>query len=445
MQYILEIFQLIFVFALVKSFGWLLFLWVGIWVWYKLRIAGAQARYGATLKWIFLEVRIDELNERSPLAMEQIIAALHAIHTGYTWGERFNGKFVTTVSCEIVSLGGRVSFIFKMVDRYRDLFESAVFAQYPKAEIYEVEDYLKHLPRIYDPETAEFDFWGTQMNKRKDGTESCYPIKTYPSFEHTQQKTIIDPLAGVLEVMSNIQPYELLVSQMVVKPVDESWKKATEKILEKLRGNPAPKRKKGAMDFMFDLPLQLISGLANIVLPGGGEAAPAKPVREKEEQPSKIQYLSEGQKDVISAVEGQLAKISYEIKLRLFYLAPKDKFNKGLRVPQIIGGYRNFDNPAVNGLKPDLKRTWTDSGFKYFESLEKPLRDHQKLVRKRKFLTAFKDRDHYKGSGKTILNTEEVATLFHFPQSPNVRVSQLERVVTVKSAPPSDLPIVENM
>jgi hypothetical protein len=443
MLYIFQLFGFIFGTLLVDYFGWVLFLIAGIYMLYTLQIKANQKKYTKTLKYVYLEVRIDELNEKSPLAMEQVFAALHAINSGFSWGEKFAGKIVPATTCEMVSLGGRVSYIFKIVDRYRNLLESAIFAQYPKAEIYEVEDYLANLPRFYNPETAEYNFWGTQMNKRLDGTTSCYPIRTYPGFEHPEQKTFVDSLSAVIEAMSNIQPYELMATHIVFKPVAEDWKKSAEKILMKLRGNPA-KHKKTLLDSMMEGLLggmgAVIQGLLDIVL--ANPPAEAKPKKEKEEPPSLIQHLSEGQKGVISAIEHQLSKISYEVKIRLFYLAPKDRFNKGLHVPEIIGAYRNFDDPSLNGLKPDLKKTWTDVSFRFFESIEKPLRDRQKLTRMRKFLIAVKDRDHYKGSGKTYLNTEELATLFHFPQSPNARVSQVEKVTTVKSAPPSNLPIV---
>ncbi len=437
MQYILELVGLS---INLLFYIWPLFVWAGLFIWYQLHIKKAQKKYGSTLKYIFLEVKIDETNERSPFAMEQVFAALHAIHTNSSWGEKFAGKYIAATTCEMVSLGGRVSYIFKIVDRYRNLLESAIFAQYPKAEIYEVEDYLKNLPRFYNPETADFNFWGTQMNKRKDKHESAYPIRTFGGFEHTEQKTFIDPLAAVIEAYSNLQPYELMATQIVFKPVqDADWKKPVEdKILKKLRGNPV-KHVTSRFDFLADIPLQILTGLFNILTPSPSE--PVKPKKEKEEPASMIQHLSEGQKQVIAAVEKQQDKISYEVKIRLFYLAPKDKFNKGLRIPEIIGAYRNFDEPSLNGLKPDLKKTWTDVGFKFFESLEKPLRTKQKITRMRKFLIAFKDRDHYKGSGKTYLNTEELASIFHFPVIPNARVSQIERVTTVKSAPPSNLPV----
>ncbi|MGE5392159.1 MAG: hypothetical protein ACM3NH_00215, partial [Candidatus Saccharibacteria bacterium] len=306
-----------------------------------------------------------------------------------------------------------------------------------KAEVHQIEDYLRNIPKYYNPETAEFNFWGTQLNKRKDSTESCYPIRTYPGFEHTEQETIVDPLSSVLEALSNLQPYEMMAYQIVYKPLDEDWKKPARKILDKLKGKPSKAPDPSLFErIVFGIPNLIISPIANILAP--------PPEKEKKDSPppSLMMHLSEGEKGVISAIEHQLSKISYEVKIRLLYLAPKDKFNKGLHVPEIIGAFRNFDDPSLNGLKPDVKRTWTDVSYKISQTLEQPLLDRKIIYRKRSFLSAFIARDHWRGSGKNYMNTEEFATIYHFPQSPNARVSQVERVQNVKSAPPVDLPVV---
>src|SRR3989338_6842164 len=166
--------------VLVNWFGWTIFLWFLVYMLFWLRRYDNQTNFILSTNWVFLEVRVEELNERSPLAMEQVFAALHAIHQNCTWGERFNGKVIMWFSCELVSFGGKVSYIFKIPDRYRNLLESAIFAQYPKAEIYEIEDYLKNMPHEYYPEKVDFEFWGTQMLKKKD---NAYPIRTYGIFE----------------------------------------------------------------------------------------------------------------------------------------------------------------------------------------------------------------------------------------------------------------------
>ena len=430
----------------VGVFGWVFILvFIGVlayMLWWLKRDLARNKYTNEDTKWIFLEVKIDELNEKSPLAMEQIFAALHAIHQNFTWGEDLAGRVVLTVSCEIVSLGGKVSYIFKMPERYRNLFESALFAQYPKAEVHEVEDYLRNLPHHYVPEQVDFDFWGTQLNKKKD---NAYPIRTYAqdaSFEHSVQETIVDTLSNVIEVMSNLQPYELMAYQIVMKPVDDKWKEHTKHLVDELKGVP---RKHGIGTFekiLFFIP-DLLAGALVSALQGPNAEENRTVSRTQEEPPSLMLHRTDVEKMVITAIEHAISKVSYDVKIRLLYLAPKGKFNKSLRVPEIVGAFRNFDEINLNGLKPDIGHTWTDKAYKISERLEAPYLRMNILKRKRHLLHYFSWRTNWKGSGKIILNTEELATIYHFPQVPHTRVSQLEKVHAVKVAPPMDLPIGE--
>ncbi|HEV8601176.1 MAG TPA: hypothetical protein VGQ87_01095 [Patescibacteria group bacterium] len=435
-QFFSEYLGLVVDFVLVKWYGWVLFLWLLIWIYYKLQIIKNQKIWIDKVKWVFLQVKIEELNEKSPLAMEQVFAALHAIHTNYTWGEKLDGKVILWLSCEIVSIGGKVSYVFKIPERYRNLLESAIFAQYPKAEVHEIEDYLKNLPHLYDPRTADFDFFGTQLNKKK---ENPYPVRTYTAFEHPEQKTVIDPLSGVLEVMSNLQPYELMISQLVIRPVDDKWKEHAKPLIDKLKGAPE-KHESSFFDWILAIPGFFLGLFVEGFLTGPSEDK-HKPQQKQDEPPSQMLHKTEGEKQIIAAIEHGLTKIGFEFRFRLFYLAPKGKLNKSLRVPEIIGAYRNFDDVSTNGLKPDLGHTWTDVPYKVHAQLEEPIIRHRILVRKRHMLHNLLMRSYWRGSGYGIMNTEELATLYHFPQSPNARVSQIERTQMVKSAPPADLPI----
>lgn len=420
--------------VLIDWYGWVLFLWILIYMKFWLKRNENQKVFGRAVQWVFLEVKVEELSERSPMAMEQVFAALHAIHQNFTWGEKFNGKLILWCSCELVSFGGKVSFIFKIPDRFRNLLESAIFAQYPKAEIYEVEDYLKNLPHEYYPDKVDFEFWGTQWLKKK---HNAYPIRTFGAFEHPEQKTFIDPLANVIEALSNLQPYELMVSQIVIRPIDDKWKVHTKHLLDKLKGAPM-KHDSNWFDLIFlDLPGKILDVIIGIFSGPTEERTPQK----KEELPSQMLHKTEGEKQVIASIEHALSKIYFEVKFRLFYMAPKDKFNKALRIPEIIGAYRNFDDVALNGPKPDVTHSWTDTPYKISETLERPFLQRRTLTKKRHFWHAFLPRSIWRGVGETWMNTEELASLYHFPVAPNVRVSQVERVTTVKSAPPPDLPV----
>ncbi|OGE81149.1 MAG: hypothetical protein A2720_01245 [Candidatus Doudnabacteria bacterium RIFCSPHIGHO2_01_FULL_46_24] len=416
-------------------FGWVFFLGLLLWMWYKLTTIKNNTAYINSIEWIFLELKIHDLNERSSLAMEQVFAALHAIHTNYSFGETlFGGKSVLWLSCEIVSLGGKVSYIFKIPKRYRALLESAIFAQYPRAEISETEDYLRNMPHEYYPQSADFEFWGTQLNKKKD---NAYPIRLIMGFEHKEQETFIDPVSNIIEVMSNIQPWELLAYQLCIQPINDDWKKNTKYLLDELKGARS-EHKNGWFNSVISIPRYFMDILVHDIM---GVEAEVEQQHVKEEPPTLMLHKSDVEKKIIADVENALGKIYYKFKLRLLYLAPKDKFNRSLRVPEIIGAFRNFDDVNLNGLKPDIAHTWTNPDYKLSPTLEAPALRHQTLVRKRHMWHYFLGRKIWQGTGENYMNTEELATVFHFPVAPNVRVSQLEKVQAVKSAPPADLPI----
>jgi len=424
---------------LVDLYGWLLFAGVLIYIGYETWMEKQQEKFLATIKWVFLEVRVDELNERSPIGMEQVFSALHAMSQNFSMGEKWTGKTMLHLSAEIVSIGGRVSYIFKVPERFRNLLESAIFAQYPKSEIREVQDYLANLPRAYTPGKSDFEMWGTQMIKRSD---SALPIRTYrfkdETFEHSAQKTTVDSMSNIIEALSNIMPHELEVIQIVLQPSSEDWKKKAEEVVAKMKGLPAKPKSESIFEQVFiSIPGAVIGALVD-ALQMSGEAVPAK--KEDKVTPA-ITTMSDFEKGIIGSVVGHLSKLSFKVKIRVLYLAPKDKYNNSIRIPEMLGAFRAFESTQLNGFKPDAAKITTQVNFKLYEKWERPWMDYKIVDRKNKFLRAIKDRSMTKGSGGTILTTEELATIFHFPQVPNARVSQIERVHTVKSAPPMDLPV----
>lgn len=432
-----EIFSIVDI-ILASGYGWVFFLILAsllVWMWWKLTVLNNQNKFMSAIKWRFLEVKIEELSERSPKAMEQVFSALHAMRPSLTWGEVLSGKMNLHLSCEIVSIGGKVSFIFRVAERYRNLLESAIFAQYPKAEITEVEDYMKNMPYEFYPHKAEFDFWGTQMNKRNP---NAYPIRLYTEFEHSDQDTFVDPVANIIEVMSNIQPYELMAYQLVIRAIGNGWKDNVEHLLDELKGVPH-KHSGSLLDSIIQIPRVFMDMLYGAFIPQE-EGHTTKTVV-KEEPPTLMLHRSDVEKLVISSIQHGLSKLTFEVKIRLFYLAPKDRFNRRSRSPEIIGAFRGFDDINMNGLKPDTGHTWTDVHYHLSKKLEAPIMRQRKLTRMRHMWHYFIGRKIWQGSGETYLNTEELATIFHFPTSPNVRVSQVERVAAVKAAPPQDLPI----
>ena len=94
-------------------------------------------------KKVLLEIKPPADIEKSPKIMEQVFAGLHTHSTSnkfevYCAWRPLQDKF----SLEIVSIEGRVHFYIQCLENTRDNVEAQIYAQYPDAEIMEVEDYV---------------------------------------------------------------------------------------------------------------------------------------------------------------------------------------------------------------------------------------------------------------------------------------------------------------
>ena len=420
---------------LIQSGGWIVFIIASLYMGWFLMVEYNQMQFLSHVKWVFLSIDIPKENEQTFLAVEQIFAQLHAIHANYTFGEKyFHGELVLWASLEIVSFGGQVKYIAKIPQQYRNLLESAIYAHYPTAEIKEVEDYVKNLP-TYNVKTSDYEVFGTEFKLKK---EDAYPIRTYKAFEHQASQIIVDPLAGVLEALSSIKPWEFMAVQYLIRPIDEEWKEAGRELVRKLKGEKEEKKNNFAMTVLSGV----LKGFMSIF--EGATAGVSEPsaVVQEYEPPSLMMHLSPGQKDVIAAIEANLGKIGYKTKIRVMYLAPKGKFRKEAR-PAVIGSFRQFDDINLNGLKPDTKKTWTGIHHKLSKRLEKPFIDFLVNRRKRRLVMFYKSRSFTKGHKPFVFNIEELATIFHFPLTETVKTPQLTKTEIKKGEAPINLPIQE--
>jgi hypothetical protein len=440
---ILESFKQLFTMVsfLFSSGGWLLFVAAAIYSLGVLWVLWRQDQYIATIKWVMLSIDIPKENEQTFLAMEQIFAQMHAIHTTKTFGERyFGGEVLLWVVFEIVSFGGKLKYLLRVPERFRNLAESAIYAQYPQAEVKEVEDYMTNVP-AYDSERSYYDVFGTEFKLKK---EDAWPIRTYKYFEHQASQIIVDPLAAVLEALSSVEPHELMAVQYLFQPTDDAWKVRGEKLVKELKGEKKEKAKAGPLsgfgEAFTDIPNRVVHGIADIALNVGAYSeAKLSPKMQEYEPPSMMMHLSPGQKDAIAAVENNLSKIGYQTKLRVLYLAPKEKFRGDMKF-SLVGGFRQFDDTSLNGLKPDTKITWTTMTYKLSQKLEKPYITWQVNKRKRKLVRNFKNRLFSKGLKPFVLNIEEMATIFHLPIL-TVKAPQQPLTEIRKSEAPMNLPI----
>lgn len=412
--------------------------WIGIivliaFMLYDLYLDEIASQFMAGQKWVFLSIRVPRENLLSTLAVEQIFTQMHALHSGLSFAQKYvEGKKQLWYSMEIVSLGGKISFIIRVPEASRDLVEASFYAQYPNADITEVEDYLKNID--YNSETSDLDLWGTEF-KLTDKT--WLPIKTYREFEHpTAEDKIVDPLRPLFEGLTKIAPYELYAIQILIRPIaDDDWKGDGEKLAKELSGEKSAAKKGFSILPILTFPLDLIA-----------KAVFTEPEVAKKESPKKeinFMALSDMEKERINGVLRKVSKPGYETKIRHMYIAPKDKFD-GAKKAIPLGAYRTLGSANTNKFKPDTKFTWTKIEYKFSPTLEAPYIEKKMKFKKQNLFNGFKKRSMYVGINPFILNVEELATIFHLPIVPeNMTASPVEAVSSRKSQPPANLPVGE--
>lgn len=419
--------------AFIVNGGWLILLYIPLIGALQLWVLLRQIKFLGKFKWIFLAVAIPRGNEQTPKAVEQIFAQLAGTHKTPDLEEAYvNGYRQRWFSFEIVSLEGYIQFIIGTEVKRRDLVEAAIYAQYPDAEITEVEDYTKGFPsRFPNPEYQCFGSEIVLTNKNW-----VFPIRTYAEFEHSAAEEIFkDPMAALLEALSRMGKGEHLWLHILVRPVATAeWQPKSLAEVKKLIGAPAEAEE--GLPKPLALPVTLAQGVIKlaeyILFTLLVKEPPTKEEREKEKPRSEMLFLSPGEKESVEKVEKKAGKIGFATKIRYVYIAKHEVYNRNRVVHALIGAFKQFNDELGNGLKPETKRTITKAHFFFKEPREN--RRRNKLVR------SFKSRSRWAGMYEYILNIEELASLWHFP-APAVKAPLVSKTEAKHAEPPMGLPL----
>lgn len=412
--------------------SWWVILPVGLFfIWRELWVRGLNRLWRRTIKYKMIEIKIPKEILKTPKAMENVFAALHAIQfKGFTLEDTyFKGEEQQWMTFELVGHNGTVHFIARFPDFFRNLIESAIYSEYPNAELADIEDYTEYFPNVL-PNNL-YDIWGNDYVLK---AEDAYPIRTYDFFEANVDEQRLDPIAAITEVMSRLKATEAIWIQYLIKPVPDNfnnWKKKGEIIRDKMmqRKKETPKGFLGAMiDGLFEFTKNLIA--APVALPQWAGM-------EKKEEKLKFLFLSPGEQDILKGVEKKISKVGFEVGIRFIYIDERKAYT-GSNVRAVDGAIRQFNTQDMNGFKT-LRDTITFITARKLTS-QSWFRSYKLHFRKRQIFDMYKLR--WFPSTTYILNTEELATVFHFPIE-TVGAPLLRRLQTRKGEPPSGLPLGE--
>lgn len=417
-------------FDILSSFGsvftsfWWLILPLPFWyifkiIWFDYVAFYAADSWNGKYKWTMLEVIPPRDIERGPKPMETFYAGLTGVMTTHSnFDVWLNGAFRQDYfGLELIGEEGKVHYYIRLLKQYRNLIESQIYAQYPGAQILEVEDYYPKFPKIIP--NKSWDLWGTDFQfVQKD---DYYPMKTYDQFEESVTGEMIDPMAALVEVIGALGPGQHIWLQYVIVPIPEPESVSGGKALaDKLKGKPVAESGGRFLHDFVDVLSNLIAGLFGTP---EFKALAAK----KEEQPLDTR-LSPVERDTLKAVEENLGKNFFRTKMRLIVLGKRDVFDKSF-VPSFIGAIKQFNDMNMNSVKPqDISKTYANTFFK----------ERISSFRKRKIYDRYRRRNM---DGVNLLfSTKELATMFHFPDM-SVKSHALTQTTSKLGVAPANLPI----
>lgn len=361
-----------------------------------------------------MRVSVPRENPKTPLAMEQVFSAAYSTYShGLRLSEIYwDGVVEAWTSFEIAAFGSGVAFYIRTQEKYRHLFESAVYSQYPDAEVDLVEDYTTILPSVVP--NNSYNLWGSEMLLAR---EDAFPIRTWSYWNQPLEiEERADTMAVLLEVLSKLREGEIVWLQILVRPTDGDWVKKAKKIRDKEAKRTKPEKKtnyaKKSMEFLNNLFL----------------APFRQPVWEEEKEEKKEVKLTPGELDALKAMENKMGKLAFETSIRWMYIARKDVFSMSV-AGSVLSFFRQFNTFNLNAIRTN-KSTFTIG--------RQPFKSKKIWAKKRRLFDRYRFRVFpHKFS---MFNIEELATIYHYPSS-IVAAPGLRRVEAKKGTPPSTLPV----
>lgn len=395
---------------------------------------------------MLLEIKLPRIVTKPIRAMENVFNALFAVYDAPgDWKEHyFEGKVVLRFSVEIVGIDGTPHFYVRIPRGARNMVESAFYAQYPEVEIFEVPDYVEAMPQ--DIPNNEWDCWGCEFKGM--AKSDVYPFKTYESFfeenNNSKEEKRFDPLATLMENITLLEKGEQLWIQIIAKPVasvdaEDNYVKRGKAEIDRLLQREI-KEQKGSPyeDYPMIIKIWFLI-ISHIFSSLSGEETAA----EKKEEAFPMEFrLTQGEREVIAAIERKISKTCFKTTMRFMYIARKEKFF-GAAKGYAISFFSQFATQDLNRFKPhNTTKVQAPAVF----------RKRRLYLKKRNMFTrylyrelSYEDRLFMNDVSDTtyLASSEELATLFHFPGLEVVPNMSLGRVETKKAAPPASLPIEE--
>ncbi len=291
------------------------------------------------------------------------------------------------IAFEIVASGGFIKYYTVVPAVISETVKQAILSAYPSARLEEIEQ-----ESIFAKGVSTEQIAGGELSLKK---EFVYPIQTY---EDSQR----DASLAMLNAMSATKEGEGLALQILFRPTDGSW---TTKSADWVQDLKAGKKKSRSS-------LKILSGLGGLIKDLVQAFFRSPDPNQDAEQ--KNEPLSNLQQEEISAIERKTKYPGFESLIRIVASSESKQRSEAL-LSGVVASFVQFDSQNQNGFQYDA------------------LKDTKKLA------VDYVFRIFPQGTKEMILNSVELASIFHLPAQNAIPTSQVERQATKQVDGPAKL------
>ena len=314
--------------------------------------------------------------------METIFSTLGSLTIQKGLGSWFYGRS-DHFAFEIVMDDSKISFYAAVPTSYKSFAEEQIHAQFSDATIEEVPDY-----NIFTPTGV---ILGSYVTLRRP---SFFPIKTYLKLES-------DPLNSITNALAKLGEGESAAIQYVVRSAPPGWRsKGLHIAREMQQGKKLDEVMKG--------------GSLKIAKSVGKEFAQVAAGKTKPDEVKKEYKLLPLEEEMVKGLEEKSSKAGLETNIRIVVTA-KTPERAQIALNDILGAFGQYNI------------------YEYGNSLTKSMpKFRNRLIQDYIYR-------HFDEKFKVVLNSEELASLYHFPLA-STETPKIDWLLSRKALPPSNLP-----
>lgn len=290
------------------------------------------------------------------------------------------------ISFEIVAREGLVYYYVVVPIVLQDVVKQAIAAAYPSARLEEVSEHT-----IFNKSGNTTGTIGGEFTLKK---EYVYPIATY---EDTKR----DATRALLNALSTAGKDDGVGVQVLMRPARESWINTSIRAVERIKKDRAGGRKSG-----------FAGGLAARDLAEALWKAPSS--EDKRDENSVDTQLTALEQQQIEAIEGKTRYPGYEVLIRVV-VSSSTTVRSHTLLKNIVAAFSMFDSPTNNGFQFVSTRS--------IDSL----------------ITSYIFRFFPQTVTANILNSIELATVFHLPDQKNIPTAQVKRQMSKQVDGPTEV------